>query len=57
VTFSFTDEKDGLFGDARLQSVEPVGATKPPAAYPVSWLPTARVGRAWQAVLAGRTVE
>jgi len=51
------DEKAGLFGDSKAQTVQPVGDTKPPSAYPVSWLPTARVARAWQAVLAGKTVE
>jgi len=51
------DEKSGLFGDPKTQQVSPVGDTKPPAAYPVSWLPSARVARAWQAVLAGRSVD
>jgi dienelactone hydrolase len=51
------DEKTGLFGDSKGQTVQPVGDTKPPSAYPVSWLPTARVAHAWQAVLAGKTVE
>ncbi|HZP47839.1 MAG TPA: hypothetical protein VFB07_04870 [Vicinamibacterales bacterium] len=51
------DEKSGLFGDARTQTVQPAGDAKPPSNYPVSWLPTARVARAWQAVIAGKTVE
>jgi len=51
------DEKSGLFGDSRTQTISPAGDTKPPAQYPVSWLPTARVARAWQQVLAGKTVE
>jgi uncharacterized protein (TIGR03435 family) len=51
------DEKSGFFGDAKTQTVTPVAGVKPPANYPVSWLPTARVARAWQAVLAGKTVE
>ncbi len=51
------DEKSGFFGDAKAQSVQPVGETKPPAAYPVSWLPTSRVARAWLAVIAGKSVE
>ncbi len=51
------DEKSGFLADARTQTVQPVGETKPPSNYPVSWLPTARVARAWQAVIAGKTVE
>ena len=51
------DDKAGLFGDARAQTVQPVGEVKPPSNYPVSWLPNARVARAWQAVIAGKTVE
>ena len=51
------DDKSGFFGDAKTQTVQPVGEGKPPSNYPVSWLPSARVGRAWQAVLAGKTVE
>ena len=51
------DEKAGLFGDAKSQTVQPIGETKPPSAYPVSWLPNARVARAWQSVLAGKVVE
>ena len=51
------DDKSGLFGDAKTQTVQAAGETKPPSAYPVSWLPNARVARAWQAVLAGKVVE
>lgn len=51
------DEKSGLFGDPKTQAVAAVGDTKPPATYPVSWLPSARVARAWQAVIAGRSVD
>ena len=51
------DDKSGFFGDAKTRDVQPAGESKPPSNYPVSWLPTARVGRAWQAVLAGKTVE
>lgn len=51
------DEKAGLFGDAKAQAVQPIGETKPPSAYPVSWLPNQRVARAWQAVLAGKNPE
>jgi poly(3-hydroxybutyrate) depolymerase len=48
------DTKSGLFGDAKTQSVQAVGESAPPAKYPVSWLPSARVARAWRAVLAGQ---
>ena len=51
------EEPRGFFGDAKTQTVQPAAETKPPANYPVSWLPTARVARAWQAVIAGKPVE
>jgi poly(3-hydroxybutyrate) depolymerase len=51
------DEKSGLYGDSKTRTVRSAGESKPPAQYPVSWLPTARTARAWEAVLAGRTVE
>jgi dienelactone hydrolase len=51
------DMNSGLFGDAKSRSVQSVGESAPPANYPVSWLPSARVARAWQAVLAGQPVE
>ena len=51
------DEMTGLYGDAKTHSVQPASESKPPAQYPVSWLPTARTARAWEAVVAGHTVE
>lgn len=51
------DEKHGLFGDPKSQAAEPIDETRPPSAYPVSWLPNARVARAWQSVVAGQAVE
>jgi dienelactone hydrolase len=51
------DEKGGLYGDGRTRTVHPARDAKPPAQYPVSWLPTARTARAWEAALAGHTVE
>jgi hypothetical protein len=51
------DETSGFLGDPKTQTATPVAGAKLPANYPVSWLPTARVARAWQAVLAGKTVE
>jgi poly(3-hydroxybutyrate) depolymerase len=44
------DPKSGLFGDAKSRTVQPNGESKPPAQYPVSWLPNDRVARAWLAV-------
>ena len=51
------DEKSGFYGDARAHTVQPTLESKPSSQYPVSWLPTARVARAWEAVLAGKAVE
>jgi poly(3-hydroxybutyrate) depolymerase len=51
------DEQGGFYGDARTRTVQPARDAKPPAQYPVSWLPTSRTARAWEAVLAGHTVE
>jgi poly(3-hydroxybutyrate) depolymerase len=51
------DETRGWFGDARAQTVQAAADGKAPANYPVSWLPSARLARAWQAVIAGKTVE
>jgi len=51
------DEKSGLYGDEKTRTVQPARDSKPPAQYPVSWLPTARTARAWEAVLAGHTIS
>jgi len=51
------DESRGFYGDPKLHTIEPAGEAKPPSKYPVSWLPSARVARAWEAVLAGKSVE
>jgi len=51
------DEKSGFFGDEHTQTVQPAAESKPPSEYPVSWLPNSRVAHAWQAVVAGKTVE
>jgi poly(3-hydroxybutyrate) depolymerase len=51
------DEKSGLYGDPKTRTVQSASESKPPAQYPVSWLPTARTAQAWEAVLAGHTVE
>jgi poly(3-hydroxybutyrate) depolymerase len=49
------DPKAGVYGDATANTVQPA-SEDPPRNYPVSWLPSPRVARAWQAVLAGQTV-
>lgn len=51
------DEKSGYFGDPKSREVQPAADAKPPAGYPVSWLPTQRTARAWQSVLAGHAIE
>ncbi len=51
------EERAGFYGDAKSQTVSPAADAKPPSNYPVSWLPTARVARAWQSVIAGKPVE
>jgi dienelactone hydrolase len=51
------DEKSGLYGDPRTRTLQPARDSKPPTQYPVSWLPTPRTARAWEAALAGHAVE
>jgi len=51
------DSGSGFFGDAKTRMVQPAAESKPPSAYPVSWLPTARAAKAWQAVIEGKTPE
>lgn len=51
------DEKSGLYGDAKAGAVQAAGGSTPPSKYPVSWLPSARIARAWQQVLAGQAVQ
>jgi poly(3-hydroxybutyrate) depolymerase len=45
-------EKAGFFGDMKTRTFEPVKDAKAPT-YPVAWLPTERLARAWQAVITG----
>jgi poly(3-hydroxybutyrate) depolymerase len=45
-------ERDGFLGDIRLKTFQPM-ADLPVPANPTAWLPTARVARAWQALVAG----
>jgi hypothetical protein len=42
-------EKDGFVGDPRTKTFQPAGSAPLPN-YSTSWLPTARVARAWQAL-------
>jgi len=51
------DDKAGFYGDARLRSIQPADQGKPPGNYPVSWLMSERLARAWLNVIAGMTVE
>jgi len=46
----------GWVGDAKALSIAPVAAGRPPA-YPVAWLPTERVARAWLAMETGKPFE
>ena len=51
------DEKSGFYGDPKSHDVRHAGLARPPSTHPVSWLASERLGRAWQAVLAGRKVD
>lgn len=43
-------EKAGFLGDLKAKTFQPVGDSPVPN-YPTAWLPTARVARAWQALV------
>jgi poly(3-hydroxybutyrate) depolymerase len=45
-------ERDGFQGDIRMKTFQPM-ADLPAPANPAAWLPTARVARAWQALVSG----
>jgi poly(3-hydroxybutyrate) depolymerase len=49
-------ENAGFYGDMKTKTFEPVKDAKAPA-YPVAWLPTERLARAWQAVIAGKPFD
>jgi len=49
-------EKAGFYGDMKTSTFQPVGDSKAPA-YPVAWLPTERLARAWQAVITGKPFD
>jgi hypothetical protein len=40
----------------KTSTFQPVGDSKAPA-YPVAWLPTERLARAWQAVITGKPFD
>ena len=45
-----TSEKSGFIGDLKAKTFQPMGDGAAPN-YPTAWLPTARVARAWQALV------
>lgn len=46
----------GYIGDPKTMSIQPVSAGRPPA-YPVAWLPSERVARAWLAMETGKPFD
>lgn len=55
-TLNAIDERAGLIGELGARTVQPMG-TGPAPGYPTAWLPTPRVARAWQAVVAGQPID
>jgi poly(3-hydroxybutyrate) depolymerase len=51
-TLRALDEKSGFIGDLKAKVFQPA-ASGPAPTLPTAWLPTARVARAWQAMLMG----
>jgi len=49
-------EKSGLLGDLKAKTFAPLGEGKVPN-YPTAWLPTARVARAWQALVSEKPFD
>jgi poly(3-hydroxybutyrate) depolymerase len=49
-------DKTGFIGDLKAFTFAPV-ATSPAPTVPTSWLPTARIARAWQAVMTAKPFE
>jgi len=49
-TLRAMDEKSGFLGDFKAKTAAPIGAGGTPN-YPTAWLPTARLARAWEAML------
>ena len=49
-------EGAGFYGDMKTKAFEPVKNAKAPT-YPVAWLPTERLARAWQAVISGKPFD
>ncbi|MFN8060168.1 MAG: hypothetical protein U0Q12_13515 [Vicinamibacterales bacterium] len=51
-TLRALDESTGFIGDFTSRTFQPLAETKTPN-HPTAWLPTARIARAWQAVITG----
>ncbi|MEP6493467.1 MAG: hypothetical protein ABJF01_12360 [bacterium] len=49
-------EKSGFLGDLKAKTFAPLGEDKVPN-YPTAWLPTARVARAWQALVSEKPFD
>ena len=49
-------EKSGFLGDFKSKTFQPIGDAAAPN-YPTAWLPTARVARAWQAMVTDQPFE
>jgi poly(3-hydroxybutyrate) depolymerase len=50
------DQKTGFIGDLKVKTFQPVGSGPAPSV-PTAWLPTARVARAWQAMMTAQPFE
>ena len=44
------NEASGFLGDFKARTIQPLAETKTPN-YPTAWLPTARIAKAWQALV------
>ena len=49
-------EGAGFLGDFKAGTIQPLAETKTPN-YPTAWLPTLRVARAWQSLVAEKPFE
>jgi poly(3-hydroxybutyrate) depolymerase len=55
-TLATLAEKSGFLGDLKAKTFEALGDNKVPN-YPTAWLPTARVAKAWQAMVSEKPFE
>jgi len=46
-------ERSGFIGDVKAHTVQPMADAAAPSV-PTAWLPTLRIARAWEAVVAGK---